>query len=62
MGIRPAQRGLTRPGLQAEALAEATRACGGGRRPREAELCMVVERSPADAAGRATTGSPTATV
>eukprot|EP00969_Alexandrium_andersonii_P137497 6081431-Alexandrium_andersonii.AAC.1 len=56
--IRPAQQGLARPGLQASALAEAVRARGGGRRARKAELCLVVERSPADAAGRSTTGAP----
>eukprot|EP00969_Alexandrium_andersonii_P309361 13671286-Alexandrium_andersonii.AAC.1 len=59
--VRPAAQGLARRGVQAEALAGATRACGGHRGRRESDFCLVLERSPADASGRTTTGSPVST-
>eukprot|EP00969_Alexandrium_andersonii_P273198 12075868-Alexandrium_andersonii.AAC.1 len=41
--VRPAVQGLARQGIQAEALAGATRACGNQRGRREADFCLVVE-------------------
>eukprot|EP00969_Alexandrium_andersonii_P297462 13146722-Alexandrium_andersonii.AAC.1 len=46
--VQPAQQGMARPNQQAEALAGAIRARGAAGGVRGAEICLVVERSPAD--------------